>query len=154
MKKKSVLFTYIKIIIVIGIIAVAIYFGINFLGREYDKEAFETVKTDMLLIQAKTELISQKVEIDEEDVEYIGTKIDEKKDEDRIRNLIDNQVIDIESKKNKYYCIDNTDLDELGLNDLDIEDYYIVDYKNNDVIYVNGIENSEGKVVYKLSEME
>ncbi len=154
MKKKSLLFTYIKIIIVIGIIAVAIYFGINFLGREYDKEAFETVKTDMLLIQAKTELISQKVEIDEEDVEYIGTKIDEKKDEDRIRNLIDNQVIDIESKKNKYYCIDNTDLDELGLNDLDIEDYYIVDYKNNDVIYVNGIENSEGKVVYKLSEME
>ena len=60
MKKKSVLFTYIKIIIVIGIIVGAVYFGVKYLYKEYDKEAFETVKTNMLLIQAKTELVAQK----------------------------------------------------------------------------------------------
>ena len=34
MKKKSVLFTYIKIIIVIGIIVGAVYFGISFFNKE------------------------------------------------------------------------------------------------------------------------
>lgn len=154
MKKKSVLFTYIKIIIVIGIIVGAVYFGVKYFYKEYDKEAFETVKTDMLLIQAKTELIAQKVEIDEDDAEYIGTKVSEKKDDPKIKNLIDNKVIDIKSKKSNYYCIDNTNLDELGLNDVRTDDYYIVDYKKNDVIYVDGIENSKGEIIYKLSDME
>lgn len=154
MKKKSVLFTYIKIIIVIGIIIAGVYFGLRFFNKEYDKETFETVKTNMLLIQAKTELIAQKKKIEEDDVKYIGTKISKKKDDPKIKNLIDNKIIDIESKKSNYYCIDNNNLDELGLNDIRIDDYFIVDYKKNDVIYVDGIENKEGKIIYKLSDME
>ncbi len=154
MKKKSVLFTYIKIIIVIGIIVGAVYFGVKYLYKEYDKEAFETVKTNMLLIQAKTELVAQKVEIDEDDAKYIGTKVSEKEDDPKIKNLVDNKIIDIDSKKSNYYCIDNTNLDELGLNDVRTDDYFIVDYKKNDVIYVDGIENSKGEIIYKLSDME
>ncbi len=154
MKKKSVLFTYIKIIIVIGIIIAGVYFGLRIFNKEYDKETFETVKTNMLLIQAKTELIAQKKKIEEDDVKYIGTKISKKKDDPKIKNLIDNKIIDIESKKSNYYCIDNNNLDELGLNDIRIDDYFIVDYKKNDVIYVDGIENKEGKIIYKLSDME
>ena len=154
MKKKSVLFTYIKIIIVIGIIVGAVYFGVKYLYKEYGKEAFETVKTNMLLIQAKTELVAQKVEIDEDDAKYIGTKVSEKEDDPKIKNLVDNKIIDIDSKKSNYYCIDNTNLDELGLNDVRTDDYFIVDYKKNDVIYVDGIENSKGEIIYKLSDME
>ena len=154
MKKKSVLFTYIKIIIVIGIIVGAVYFGVKYLYKEYDKEAFKTVKTNMLLIQAKTELVAQKVEIDEDDAKYIGTKVSEKEDDPKIKNLVDNKIIDIDSKKSNYYCIDNTNLDELGLNDVRTDDYFIVDYKKNDVIYVDGIENSKGEIIYKLSDME
>ena len=154
MKKKSVLFTYIKIIIVIGIIVGAVYFGVKYLYKEYDKEAFETVKTNMLLIQAKTELVAQKVEIDEDDAKYIGTKVSEKEDDPKIKNLVDNKIIDIDSKNSNYYCIDNTNLDELGLNDVRTDDYFIVDYKKNDVIYVDGIENSKGEIIYKLSDME
>lgn len=154
MKKKSVLFTYIKIIIVIGIIVGAVYFGISFFNKEYDKEAYETVKTNMLLIQAKTELIAQKVEIDEKGAKYIGTKVTEKQEEPKIKNLIDNKIIDIKSKKSNYYCIDNSNLDELGLSDVRTDDYFIVDYKKNDVIYVDGIENRDGEIIYKLSDME
>ena len=154
MKKKSVLFTYIKIIIVIGILIAGVYFGLRIFNKEYDKETFETVKTNMLLIQAKTELIAQKKKIEEDDVKYIGTKISKKKDDPKIKNLIDNKIIDIESKKSNYYCIDNNNLDELGLNDIRIDDYFIVDYKKNDVIYVDEIENKEGKIIYKLSDME
>lgn len=154
MKKKSVLFTYIKIIIVIGIIIAGVYFGLRIFNKEYDKETFETIKTNMLLIQAKTELIAQKKKIEEDDVKYIGTKISKKKDDPKIKNLIDNKIIDIESKKSNYYCIDNNNLDELGLNDIRIDDYFIVDYKKNDVIYIDGIESREGKIIYKLSDME
>lgn len=152
--RKSVLFTYIKIIIVIAIIGIVAYFIANFAFEEYDKEEYETIKTDMLLIQAQTELIAQKVEIEEDDVEYIGTKIEEKEDDEKIQTLIQNQVIDIESDDSNYYCIDNEDLVELGLEGIEVEDYFIVDYESNDVIYVDGIENTEGKIVYKLSEMD
>lgn len=152
--RKSVLLTYIKIFIVIIIIVGLVYFGIKFFTREYDAEAFETVKTNLLLIQAKTEVIAQKVEIEEEDAEYIGTKIDEKKDDQKIQNLISNNIIDIESEDSNYYCLDNNNLAELELSDIQVDDYFIVDYEQNDIIYVDGIENSEGNTVYKLSEME
>ncbi len=152
--RKSVIFTYIKIFLVIAIIGVIIFFGIKFFNKEYDKEEFETVKTNMLLIQAKTELIAQKVDIEEKGAKYIGTKISDKKEDERIKKLIDNKVIDIDSDKSNYYCIDNNNLNELGLNDVKIEDYYIIDYKKNDVIYIYGIKDSKGNIVYKLSEME
>lgn len=152
--RKSVIFTYIKIFLVIAIIGVIIFFGIKFFNKEYDKEEFETVKTNMLLIQAKTELIAQKVDIEEKGAKYIGTKISDKKEDEKIKKLIDNKVIDIDSDKSNYYCIDNNNLNELGLNDVKIEDYYIIDYKKNDVIYIYGIKDSKGNIVYKLSEME
>jgi Tfp pilus assembly protein FimT len=152
--RKSVIFTYIKIFLVIAIIGVIIFFGIKFFNKEYDKEEFETIKTNMLLIQAKTELIAQKVDIEEKGAKYIGTKISEKKEDEKIKKLIDNKVIDIDSDKSNYYCIDNNNLSELGLNDIKIDDYYIIDYKKNDVIYIYGIKDSNGNIVYKLSEME
>ncbi len=151
--KKSVLFTYIKILVVICIIGFGIYFVIKFVETEYDKEAYETVKTNMLLIQAKTELIAQKVEIEEDNAEYVGTKIDEKKEEPLIKNLIDNKIIDIESKKSALYCLDNSNLEELGLGDIKTNNYFVVDYKNNDVIYTEGITDEGGNTIYKLSDM-
>ena len=44
-------------------------------------------------------------------------------------------------------------MEELGLN-IKTDNYFIVDYKKNDVIYIEGVENSEGNTVYKLSDMK
>lgn len=151
--RKSLLATYIKIILVIVIIGVGIYGIVRLLGEKYDEEEFETVKTNMLLIQAKTEVIAQKVDIEEEDAEYIGTKIKDKENDEKVQNLISNGIIDIDSKKNNYYCLDNSNLEELELN-INVDDYYIVDYKTNDVIYVDGIVDRNGNMIYRLSEME
>lgn len=152
--RKSLVATYIKIILVILIIAALIYGAVKVLNKEYNNAEYETVKTNMLLIQGKTEVIAQQVEIEEEGATYIGTEIKEKQDDAKIQNLIQNNIIDIESKDNNYYCIDNANLEELGLGNIKTEDYFIVDYKQNDVIFVDGIENEEGNVVYKLSDME
>ena len=151
--RKSVVLTYVKIFIVLVIIAVIIYAAVQFFGTKYNEEEFETLKTDMLLIQGKIEVVSQKVDIEEEDAEYIGTSIKENKEDEKIQNLINNNIIDIDSKKSKYYCINNDNLNELGLENVRVDDYYIVDYENNEVIYINGIKNENGDTIYKLSDM-
>ena len=152
-KRKSLAATYIKIIIALLIIACGIYFGFRFLNKEYNIEEFETVKTNLLLIQGKTEIIAQKVEIKEEGAKYIGTPIKEKQEEAQIKNLIESNVINIDSEDSNYYYIDNGNLGELGLENMNIDGSFVVDYKQNDVIYVNGIKNESGHTVYKLSEM-
>ena len=151
--RKSVVLTYVKIVIVLVIIAAIIYVAVQFLGTKYNEEEFETLKTDMLLVQGKIEVVSQKIDIEEEGAEYIGTSIKENKDDEKIQNLINNNIIDIDSKKNKYYCINNDSLNELGLENVRVDDYYIVDYENNEVIYINGIKNENGDTIYKLSDM-
>ena len=152
--RKNLAVTYIKIILVILIIAVGIYYGIKALSKGCNNEEYETIKTNMLLIQGKTEVIAQRVEIEEEGAEYIGTEIKEKQDDAKIQNLINNNVINLESEDNNYYCIDNANLEELGLEEVKVNDYYVVDYKQNDVIYVDGIEDDAGNTVYKLSDMK
>ena len=151
--RKSVVLTYVKIFIVLVIIAAIIYAAVQFFGTKYNEEEFETLKTDMLLIQGKIEVVSQKVDIEEEDAEYIGSSIKENKEDEKIQDLINNNIIDIDSKKSKYYCINNDNLNELGLENVRVDDYYIVDYENNEVIYINGIKNENGDTIYKLSDM-
>ena len=151
--RKSVVLTYVKIFIVLVIIAAIIYAAVQFFGTKYNEEEFETLKTDMLLIQGKIEVVSQKVDIEEEDTEYIGTSIKENREDEKIQNLVNNNIIDIDSKKSKYYCINNDNLNELGLENVRVDDYYIVDYENNEVIYINGIKNENGDTIYKLSDM-
>lgn len=152
--RKSLFITYIKIIITILIICGLIYGAIKFLNQEYDNQEYETIKTNMLLIQNKTETIAQKVEIKEKDVKYVGTKLKEKEDDFNIQKLINSKIIDIDSKDNNYYYLDNSNLKELGLNNIELDACYIVDYKKNDIIYINGIEDNNGNVIYKLSEMK
>lgn len=152
--RKSLFITYIKIILAILMIIGLIYGAIKFLWKEYDKEEYENIKTNMLLIQNKIETIAQKVEIKEKDAKYIGIKIEEKENDTKVQNLINNKIIDISSKDSNYYCIYNSNLKELGLEKITVNDYYIVDYKKNDVIYIDGIENKDGKIIYRLSDME
>lgn len=152
--KKGLISAYIKIILIILILGVVVYGALKIFIDAQEKMKFETIKTNMLLIQGKTEVIAQKVNIKEKDAKYIGIKIKEKQDDEKIKNLVNNNIIDIDSKDSNLYCIDNLALRELGLDSIEIEDYYIVDYKKNDVIYVDGVENEDDKVVYKLSEMK
>ena len=153
-KRKSLVVTYIKIFIVIAIIVVGIILALKFLNKEYNSQEYETIKTDMLLIQGQTEVLAQKVAIEEDDAEYIGTKLEDKEIDETIQNLIDKEIVDLDSEDSNYYCLDNSNLEELGLEDVRTDNFFIVDYKRNDIIYIDGIEDSEGNIVYKLSDMK
>lgn len=153
-KRKSLVVTYIKIFIVIAIIVVGIIVALKFLNKEYNSQEYETIKTDMLLIQGQTEVLAQKVAIEDDDAEYIGTKLEDKEIDETIQNLIDKEIVDLDSEDSNYYCLDNSNLEELGLEDVRTDNFFIVDYKQNDIIYIDGIEDSEGNIVYKLSDMK
>ena len=153
-KQKSLVVTYIKIFIVIAIIVVGIILALKFLNKEYNSQEYETIKTDMLLIQGQTEVLAQKVAIEDDDAEYIGTKLEDKEIDETIQNLIDKEIVDLDSEDSNYYCLDNSNLEELGLEDVRTDNFFIVDYKQNDIIYIDGIEDAEGNIVYKLSDMK
>lgn len=153
--KRRYLQTYIKIAFFIGII-ISIILGVGyFLKKEYHSQQFETIKTDMLLIQAKTKMVAEKMKMKEKDATYIGKKIEEVEENEDIRKLQESKIINLEEKNNQYYILEKKHLEELGLATINLEkSYYIVEYNSNEIIYANGIKDKNGNMLYKLSDIE
>jgi len=153
--KRGYFKTYAKTFFVILLIA-AIAIGIvYYLKKEYNVEQLETIKTNMLLIEGKTKIIAEKVRIKEIDATYIGTKVEKDTDYEVIKELQEKGIIDLNAKDVNYYILEKSHLKELGLSDLILEEgMYIVEYTSNEIIYSNGIEIEEGKMLYKLSEIQ
>lgn len=153
--KRGYIKTYLKMLFVILIIVGIVLGTIYILKDEYNHEKFETLKTDMLLIEGKIKIVGEKVNIKEKDAKYIGTSLTEIKDNEQVKKLQEKQIIDLESKEHIYYALNSRHLEELGLNAIELRDgIYIVDYKTNEIIYANGIEDANGNMLYKLSDME
>lgn len=153
--KRGYFKTYAKILFFLIIIA-AIICGIGyFFKSQYDDEQFETIKTDMLLIEAKTKVVAEKVKMKEKDASYVGRKIEEVKEEEDIKNLQERGIINLEEKSSVYYILEKGDLEELGLVTINLENsYYIVEYNTNEIIYSKGIKDKDGNMIYKLSDLE
>ncbi len=125
------LITLIVTIIVLTLItAVGVSLGINMTGVA----RFETIETNLLLIQSKCKILAEQVYIGEiEDDELYGTK-------------------QTEGTYSGWYLLSQADLNSMGLTSLDAEDSYYVDYENDDVAYGRGI-SLEGVTFYKLSDI-
>lgn len=151
--KRGYFKTYAKtffVILLIVLIAIGIVY---YLKSKYNIEQLETIKTNMLLIEGKTKIIAQKVKIKEKDAEYVGTKIEKETEDERIKELQEKGVIDLNAKGVNYYILEKSHLEELGLSDIILEEgVYIIEYTSNEVIYSEGIESEDGKRLYKLSE--
>lgn len=144
---------YAGIIFIILLIAVIIYGAIKYAKKEADSEQFETIKTDMLLIEAKTSIVAQKVKIKEKDAKYIGNKI-ENDDDENIKKLEEQGIIELK-KENNYYILDDNNLDELELSVKNQKQgSYIVEYNSNEIIYTSGLKDKDGNILYKLSDIE
>lgn len=152
--KKGYFKTYAKTVFFIAIIVAVIVAATYFLKDEYNNEYFETVKTDMLLIEGKTKVVAETVKMKQKDASYMGKKIKEVLAEDEIKRLEESKIIDTSKKGSNYYVLERNDLEEIGLETVDINGYYIVEYTNNEIIYSEGIENKEGNRLYKLTEIK
>ena len=144
---------YAGIIFIILVIGIIIYGVLKYAKKEVDSEQFETIKTDMLLIEAKTSIVAQKVKIKEKDAKYIGNKIENDENED-IKKLEEQGIIELK-KENNYYILDDNNLDELELSVRNQKQgNYIVEYNSNEIIYTSGIKDKDGNILYKLSDIE
>ena len=144
---------YAGILFIILVIGIIIYGVLKYAKKEVDSEQFETIKTDMLLIEAKTSIVAQKVKIKEKDAKYIGNKIENDENED-IKKLEEHGIIELK-KENNYYILDDNNLDELELSVRNQKQgNYIVEYNSNEIIYTSGIKDKAGNILYKLSDIE
>jgi hypothetical protein len=154
--RKGYLATYAKVLLII-IFIVGIALGVYyFLKDKYGSEQLKTIKTDMLLIEGKTKIIAQKVKIKEKNASYIGKKIsDITQETDDIKFLQEQGIIDIKGKNTNYYVLDKSNLEELGLQTIKLEEgCYIVEYNKNEIIYSKGVTGADGTTKYKLSELQ
>lgn len=116
----------------------------------------QSVTTDLLLIQAKIRIINEKIVFEtDEDKKlelYVGTKLSE--GNSILEKMKNKSIITTDDiSNNNYYLLSKDNLISMGLESKNSNDEYVVDYTTEEVIYVKGVKNSEGKYLYKLSEM-
>ena len=122
--------TYVAtIILVIIIIAFAIGV-ILYIQQQYRNEESETIKTNMLAIQGKAKMVAEEEKALKK--ELIGTKILIEQQDQKVKDFLKSQNIEIE-ENSKYYILKKEDLTTMGLSNINIEpnEYYIVNYDNS-----------------------
>lgn len=136
----------ITIIILLILASVTVYMGDNVIKQA----KLQTINTNMMLIQVKIKTIAEQAKFNKDTSNYKGTVISNVSNNKKIEELINNGIVE---DANKYYLLSKDDLDSMGLEKIDIEDGYMVNYDTEEVIYVKGFEN-DGITYYKLSDMK
>ena len=146
---------HLMLIICIAIIILFVLGLVYVIRESIEKEKIETFQTNMLLIQGKVKVISQEATIQKKEELLKGRKVADNIEEEQIKNLLDNQVISQEETNfSKYYILEKSHLEEIGLNNIELEEgYYIVNYDTDEIIYSKGITKGK-ETLYKLSELE
>lgn len=139
------------IAIILGIIVGIIY--VVKLGLQ--KEKLETYETNMLLIQGKVKVLSQEATIQKNEEFLKGKKVEDNLEIEEIKSLLENNVISQEENNfSKYYILDKSNLEDMGLNQINLQEgYYIVNYDSDEIIYSKGIQIGSS-IYYKLSEIQ
>lgn len=107
----------------------------------------------MLLVQGRIKVIEQENAMNKEENPLKGLKVSENLEDEKVKSLIENKVINTEDENfDKYYIINSEILNELNLQDNLKGEYYIVNYKTHEIIYTKGIE-IENEMHYTLTEI-
>lgn len=136
----------ITVIVMIIITSVGIYTGTSILKQT----SLQNINTNMMLIQAKTKTISEQAKFNKDTSNYKGIKLLEVVGNQKVDELVSNHIVEDEEN---YYLLSQNDLNEMGLEKIQISDGYIVNYDTNEIIYVKGFKQKD-QTYYKLSEMK
>jgi len=157
--------TMVALIITVIVMSIIIGVTVNISSKEIKEAKLQDLITNMLLIEAEVkigveEVVFQTANLTDE------TKIADIKEKNLIGDLVVNKnelsVLKTEDKNKTWYYLTNEDLESMGLYDIvskDNEDsYYIYSYDEEEldieIIYTGGYKHSDGKMFYKLSELE
>jgi len=140
------------IVIILAILGGAAYF----LYLKYNEEKIETVKTNMLKISWKTAEIKEKAKANGVDPEYIGTKLSDMPEDERLATIKENNIISAEEYE-KYYALSDEDIEKLGIENVKNEEdsLYILNYDDtSEIIISKGIAYIGRDKVFKLSDLK
>lgn len=151
-EKKGIGFA--KLVIGIIVIIVVVIFGVSYVKKIIDKEKIKNVQADLLLVQAKIELVKGNYNMSKENNALKGYQLNQLPEGINIQDFFDKNIIE-QSEYEKYYLLDKDALQQCGLEDLvnSYDGYFIVNYDNYDVIYTKGYKNSNGLWCYKISDL-
>lgn len=134
------------IIILMIITSVTVYTGTNVIKQV----SLQNINTDMMLIQAKTKTIAEQAKFNKDNSNYKGTPLINILDNKKIDKLVDEGIVE---DITKYYFLSKEDLNSMGLEKIDIADGYLVNYENEEIIYVKGFKKDDN-TYYKLSDIK
>ena len=142
----------ILIVVILAILGVALYF----IQLKYNEEKIETIKTNMLKISWKTAEIMEKAKASGTDPEYIGTKMSEMINDERLQQIKEKKII-AEEDYEKYYVLSDEDIVKLGIENVKNEEdsLYLLNYDNtSEIIISKGCKYLGRDVFYKLSDIK
>ncbi len=148
--------TIVALVITIAIIGIIATVGITQGSNVIQKANLQTLNTNMLLVQAKEKVISEKNSFDEENNPLKGQQLNTINGSTSIETLKTAGAIrDDEENYSFYYVWNQTILDELGLDSIKLKagTFFIVNYKTEEVIYSAGFKYTDGNTYYKLSDL-
>lgn len=140
----------IVLIIIIAIIGIIIWTGIQHAKIYIENQKIEDIKEKMLAIQSIITNINNKHIVDEENNLLIGTKIELDNNLTEYDISIELKEVLLSMEEANLYILNQEELESHGIKNINISntEFYVVDYNSGEVFYSLGIN---GK--YKLSEM-
>ena len=147
--------TYLTLLIILVILAIVIVAIVFFIKGEFEQETIENRKTNLLLVQGKVTMLEEKVVAKKEGATYIGKKVADNKENEKIKPLLDKEILKEEEENfDNYYLLEKEDLEALGLSQLELKDgeAYVVNYKTGEVMFTVPV-TIENVDYYTLSSM-
>lgn len=142
--------TLIALVIILVVVGIVIYSGIQYVQKYKNTQEVEDIKANMLAIQGVITSINNKHIVDEENNALEGLKLDlvNNTTEYNITEKFKEELSKLEEAE--LYILNKETLEKHSINDVNIsnKEFYVVDYNSGEVYYSLGIN---GK--YKLSEI-
>lgn len=140
-------------IIICAIIAVVVFIVI-YIMNIVKKEKIKEMQADLLLVQAKVEIVKGKNNVNKDENPLRGLQISKIGEKVNIKAIMEKHGITGDDLA-KYYVLRDSDLAVMELGELigKNKGAYIVNYDNYEVIYTLGYTNTKGLTCYKVSEI-
>ena len=144
----------IKLVIAITVITVIVILGGLYIKNLISKEKVKNMQADLLLVQAKVEIVKGNYNMNKDENPLKGYKINELPENINITEFLNKHVIS-EEEYEKFYLLDSNSLEQMELHELvnKYSGYFIVNYDSFEVIFTDGYENENGMWCYKITDL-
>lgn len=146
-------FRTIKFLVLLVIVVVAFFYIYKLVNNKLAEKKYDDITTNMLVIQKKVKMINGETRVNVENEGFVGKKVLENDNPNVKASILKAGVS--EEELEDYYILYMNDFETMGIiNELKRanSEEYAVNYKQNEVIYVKGID-VDGKKMYKLSDI-